>query len=263
MSSSPLAAPLPWNLVSAAYAMELAPQFERYAADALRFSGVRPGQWIADVACGPGTLSFLAARGGVRVFALDFAEAMVEQLRARVTTEAIDVVHGDGQALPWEDASVDAGFSMFGLIFFPDRGAGLRELRRVVRPAGPVVIGSWHPMDKVPALTAMFEAIAEVTGMAGGGVPAPLTTEADIRAEFSAAAFTDVTIHTVTYTVDAPSPAEFFAAMERTFAPLVLMRHFMGDAWPATRDRIAAGVVARLGDAPVSVPMPAFVTVGR
>ena len=263
MTTSPLATPLPWNLVSAAYAAEIVPQFERYAADALRLADVGPGQVVADVACGPGTLSILAARAGARVIALDFAEAMVDQLRARVTSEAIEVVQGDGQALPWPDASADVGFSMFGLIFFPDRSAGLRELRRVVRPGGPVVIGSWHPMSEVPALTAVLEAIADATGMAGGGVPAPLATEADIREEFAAAGYTDVAIHTVTYAIEAHSAAEFFAALERTLAPLVLLRHFMGDAWPATRERIAASVVARLGDAPVRAPMPAFLTLAR
>lgn len=70
--SNPMATPLPWDLVSSAYAAEIVPSFEAYARDALRFAAVPAGQPIVDVACGPGTLAFLAAERGHPVSALDF-----------------------------------------------------------------------------------------------------------------------------------------------------------------------------------------------
>lgn len=50
--STPLATSLPWNLVSAAYAAEVAPAFEAYAADALRLAALPAGSRVLDAACG-------------------------------------------------------------------------------------------------------------------------------------------------------------------------------------------------------------------
>ncbi|MEO7093780.1 MAG: class I SAM-dependent methyltransferase, partial [Polyangiales bacterium] len=101
--SNPMASPVPWDLVSSAYAAEVVPSFEPYARDALRLAAVPAGAPIVDVACGPGTLAFLAAEAGHPVEALDFSPAMIERLEARKATLGAATVHarvGDGQALP-------------------------------------------------------------------------------------------------------------------------------------------------------------------
>src|SRR4051812_2249152 len=72
---SPMGTPLPWNLVASAYANEIVPIFEQYASDALRLAAPSPGSRILDVACGPGTLSAVAAARGHQVDALDFSPA--------------------------------------------------------------------------------------------------------------------------------------------------------------------------------------------
>ena len=149
--TSPLAAPGPWDLVAPAYSVDLVPQFENYSREALQLAALAPSSRIVDVAAGPGTLSILAAKAGHAVAALDFSSKMVAALRSRVEAEGlasrVDAREGDGMALPYEDASFDAGFSMFGLIFFPDRDRGFRELLRVVKPGAPVVVSSWLPLD--------------------------------------------------------------------------------------------------------------------
>ena len=70
---------------------------------------------------------------------------MVEVMRRRFVVEGLgaraEVM--DGQALGLDDASFDLGTSTFGLLFFPGPSAGLRELRRVLRPGGSVGIASW------------------------------------------------------------------------------------------------------------------------
>ena len=141
---------------ASAYAEEVVPLFSRYAEDALRIAGVGAGQDVLDVATGPGTLAVLAARRGARVSAIDFAEAMVGKLRARIDAEAIANVEarvGDGMALPFEDASFDAAFSMFGLMFFPDRHQGFRELQEGQQVSFDVAQGQKGPTAEniVPA----------------------------------------------------------------------------------------------------------------
>ena len=96
---------------------------------------VRPGDRVLDACCGTGDLAVAAraARAGT-VVGLDFAEAMLE--RARRKAPDVEFVQGDVLALPFEDASFDAAVVGFGIRNVSDLEAGIRELRRVLRPAG-------------------------------------------------------------------------------------------------------------------------------
>ena len=73
------------------------------------------------------------------VTSVDFSAAMLDQLRrniAAANAANVEIVEADGQALPFPDDSFDVGVSMFGLMFFPDRGKGFAELFRVLAPGG-------------------------------------------------------------------------------------------------------------------------------
>jgi len=101
--ASPLAEPLAWNLVTDGYVSENVPHFTLYASDVVNMASLGPHSKVGDIACGPGTLSFVAARTGAQVFALDFAEEMIARLHARAALERqtrIEALVGDGQALP-------------------------------------------------------------------------------------------------------------------------------------------------------------------
>src|SRR6187402_1135313 len=101
--SSPLASPVPWNLVSDDYTLELLPMFELFAKDALELAPTAVGARILDVAAGPGTLSLLVAESGRSASAIDFSSQMVKNLKRRLNGAQLgaDVREGDGQALPW------------------------------------------------------------------------------------------------------------------------------------------------------------------
>jgi demethylmenaquinone methyltransferase/2-methoxy-6-polyprenyl-1,4-benzoquinol methylase len=99
---------------------------------------VSPGDRVLDAACGTGDLAIEAARAGGRVVGLDFSGAMLE--RARRKAPQLEWVQGDLLALPWEDGAFDAATVGFGIRNVTDLEAGLRELRRVVRPGGRVGI---------------------------------------------------------------------------------------------------------------------------
>ncbi len=264
--SSPLAQPRPWELVAGDYAAEIMPNFARFAARALELAQVRDGADIVDVACGPGTLALLAAPRCNRVAALDFAEPMIAALRAHVGYAMlgnIDARVGDGQALPFGDHEFDAGFSMFGLMFFPDRAAGLRELRRVVKPGGRIVLSSWLPADDIREMRAVFAAIRAATpGPPPPPFVPPLSDPATIRDEVAAAGFGDVDVQQVTYDVAYASTAAMCDSLERTLAPLALMRERLGpDAWPPIAAQIRASIEQALGSGPQAVPQRAWLTV--
>jgi demethylmenaquinone methyltransferase/2-methoxy-6-polyprenyl-1,4-benzoquinol methylase len=95
---------------------------------------VRPGDRVLDACCGTGDLAIAARGRGADVVGLDFSEAMLERARAKAAD--VEWVAGDVLALPFEDASFDAVTVGFGVRNVDDLGAGLRELRRVLRPGG-------------------------------------------------------------------------------------------------------------------------------
>ena len=269
MTQSPLATPVPWDLVADAYTEEIVPVFELYARDALRIAAAPRGARIVDVACGPGTLSLAAAAAGHTVDAIDFSPKMIDALRKRAAgIDSITARIGDGQDLPYSAATFGAGFSMFGLMFFPDRAKGFAELRRVLAPGARAVVGSWSRLEDVPLLGRLFgilrEAVAEVLGDAApkpGAAPNPLTTEDECIDEMSRQ-LGDVAVHRVQHPHVHASPDAFWESALRTAAPIVMMRKGLGDRFAEVDERVRAELRTALPPGPVTVMMPANLTVG-
>lgn len=267
MSLSPLSHPAAWNDVAEGYVDELVPIFSLYARDALRLAGLPSGAHVLDVATGPGTLALLAAETAGHVVAVDFAEAMTGALRQRAAEHGItnvEALQADGQQLPFEAARFDRAFSMFGLIFFPDRGAGFRELVRVLKPGGRAVVSSWAPFDRVPLLNAFFTALGDLLpDFPFGDGAAPLGEPGSFRAEMEDAGFRQVEIHTVTHTVHVPSLAAYWRANARSSAPLSLVRSRLSpEAWEQLGRNVVAELTRTFGDGPLDMHWPALLGVG-
>ena len=96
---------------------------------------VREGDRVLDACCGTGDLALADLKAGAAsVVGLDFSPRMLE--RARRKSDRVEWLEGDVLALPFEDASFDAVTVGFGVRNVEDLEAGLRELRRVLRPDG-------------------------------------------------------------------------------------------------------------------------------
>lgn len=241
--------------------------FEAFAREALLLVPAEGD--VLDVAAGPGSLTLQAARTARHVHAVDFAPAMLEQLRGRAAAAGITNVEariGDGQELPYPDASFDAAYSMFGLMFFPDRARGFRELVRVLRPGGRAVVSSWPPPERVAVFKALFEAMgAESPGPrpSGGGLPPALSTSQDITTEMTQAGFSRVEVHEHVVIPGTSTPAELWSSFARGGAPAVLMRKKMGDAaFAEFSQRVIARLEDALGSAPIEVRLLALLGVG-
>jgi ubiquinone/menaquinone biosynthesis C-methylase UbiE len=134
----------PWDRVADGYETSARPVFAEFADAALNLANVQLGQNVADIACGPGTLTSLLAERGARVCAIDFSSRMLRILETNVARDDLDGVsihHGDGQTLPFADDQFDATFSLFGLIFFPDREKGYTEMFRTLRAGVTAELG--------------------------------------------------------------------------------------------------------------------------
>jgi demethylmenaquinone methyltransferase/2-methoxy-6-polyprenyl-1,4-benzoquinol methylase len=96
---------------------------------------VRPGDRVLDACCGTGDLAVAARKAGAGdVVGVDFSERMLD--RARRKAPELEFVQADVLALPFEDASFDSAVVGFGVRNVEDLEAGIRELRRVLRPGG-------------------------------------------------------------------------------------------------------------------------------
>jgi demethylmenaquinone methyltransferase/2-methoxy-6-polyprenyl-1,4-benzoquinol methylase len=136
---------------------------------------------VLDLCCGTGDLA-LAVLGRclkARVIACDFSPPMLARAARKFARVACGpraaLVEADALALPLPDASVDAVTCGFGLRNLADAAAGLAEMRRVLRPGGPVVILEFHqPRGRSPlagALGLYFRRILPRLGgwISGGG----------------------------------------------------------------------------------------------
>lgn len=97
-----------------------------------------PGERILDLAAGTGTSSAALAKGGAEVVACDLSEGMIEVGRQR--HPEIEFVHGNAMDLDFEDGTFDAVTISWGLRNIPDPALALREMMRVVRPRGRLVV---------------------------------------------------------------------------------------------------------------------------
>ncbi|OBH44635.1 class I SAM-dependent methyltransferase [Mycobacterium mantenii] len=115
--------------------------YNHHTEHALRLAGLRPGMRVLDIGCGPGDVSFVAARlvGPTgSVLGVDAAPAMVELARTRAAEQGLGTVQFtqavvDSLAL---DEPVDAVIGRLILMHLPDPAATLRYLRSQVRPGG-------------------------------------------------------------------------------------------------------------------------------
>ncbi len=106
-------------------------------------AGVRRGQRVLDVGCGPGALTaeLVARLGAAAVAAVDPSEPFVAAARER--NPGVDVRQAPAEHLPFPDGSFDAAIAQLVVHFMADPVAGLAEMARVTRPGGVVAACVW------------------------------------------------------------------------------------------------------------------------
>jgi SAM-dependent methyltransferase len=108
---------------------------------------VGPGMRVLDVGSGTGNAALPAAAAGADVVATDVTPALLEigERHARDRGLTVRWKQADAQALPFADGEFDAVLSCIGAIFAPDQAVTGRELLRMCRPGGIVVMANWTP----------------------------------------------------------------------------------------------------------------------
>lgn len=125
---------------------------------------ISEGQHVLDVACGTGVLACAAAErvGNASVAAVDPNDDMLAVARRK--NAHIDWKNGCAESIPFQDTSFDRVVSQFGLMFFEDRVAGLREMQRVLRPGGRLVVAVCDALDHSPGYSVLAELLDRLFG---------------------------------------------------------------------------------------------------
>lgn len=190
---------------------------------------------------------------------------MIEALSARAAASgvAVDAELGDGMALPFESARFDAAFSLFGLMFFPDRARGYRELYRVLAPAGKAFVSSWAPFDRSREMSVLYGTLGELAGWPERkGDPPPLSDPESCAREMSEAGFSSVEVRSVEVRLSYPTTEAMVRSNLRSSAPIALARVAMGERWEPLVDALIERVTTTLGEGPHEIPLGAYLTIG-
>jgi len=134
-----------------------------YAAWLFGHLDAQPGHLVLDVGCGPGTFYPALRAYGVKLLAFDASLGMVKEVQAQALPNQWPA-QADAQALPMADASCDRVMANHMLYHVPDQAAALREMRRVLRPGGRVLI-STNSRDNHGEILALHRAAAAQLGM--------------------------------------------------------------------------------------------------
>jgi demethylmenaquinone methyltransferase/2-methoxy-6-polyprenyl-1,4-benzoquinol methylase len=122
-------------------------QDRRWRKQVLKAVDAQPGDRVLDLAAGTGTSSLPFAEAGAEVIPCDFSVGMLQV--GKKARPQLPFVAGDGTKLPFADDTFDAVTISFGLRNIVDPVAGLREMRRVTRPGGRLVVCEFsHPVNR-------------------------------------------------------------------------------------------------------------------
>ena len=191
--------------------------------------GITPGLKVLDLGCGDGTTALPAARLGADVLGVDIASNLVAAGNKRAAQEKLSncrFQEGDASDLnALENKSFDRVISIFGAMFAPKPFDVAKEMVRVTKPGGRIVMGNWIPND--PTLIAQILKISSsYSPPPPEGFISPMTwgVESNVVERFGAAGVPkeDISFARATYTLNYPgSPTEFVDTFRRYYGPTI------------------------------------------
>src|SRR5205814_9253417 len=189
--------------------------------------GITDGLEVLDLGCGDGTTALPAARLGANVLGVDIASNLVEAGNTRAQTLGLTncrFQEGDASDLSeLEDDSFDLVVSIFGAMFAPRPFDVAKEIVRVTRPGGRIVMGNWIPND--PTLVAQILRISSsYTPPPPEGFVSPMTwgIEGNVIERFAAAGIPaeKISFARDTFTFNfSGTPSEFVDEFRKYYGP--------------------------------------------
>ncbi len=216
------------NAIAAASAYEelhVPALFEQWAVRVVDAAQVRDCDRVLDVACGTGILAREATlRVGSQgsVAGVDSNPGMLAV--AKRLEPCIQWREGVAESLPYPDDSFDVVVSQFGLMFFTDRDAALREMIRVMVPGGRMVVAVWESLERsqaYPIEVALLERLAGSQAAEALRAPFVLGDRTDLAGLFRSAGLASVDVTTHRGTARFPSIRAMVEADLRGWLPVM------------------------------------------
>jgi SAM-dependent methyltransferase len=158
--------------------------FMRESGEAVAASlGATAGLRVLDLGCGDGTTAMPLAQQGAEVVGIDIARNLVDAGNRRAAAAGLDRLsfqHGDACDLQGvADASFDVTLSMFGAMFAPKPFDVAREMVRVTKPGGRIVMGNWIPNDPTSFVSQLLKISSSFMPPPPDGFVSPMTWGVD------------------------------------------------------------------------------------
>ncbi len=194
-----------WDAIAVGYDTHVAPGEADLATRALKLAGLERGHRFLDVAAGTGGLSLPAARLGAKVVATDWSREMIERFDARAREERLADAEGrvmDCHALEFPADTFDVTGSLFGVMLVPDQPEALREMVRVTKRGGRVLMIAYGSPAEFEALDWFIDALRFVNPAFEGlpSDPPPLDFQVSdpdvLRRRLADAGLREVTVDT-------------------------------------------------------------------
>lgn len=189
--------------------------------------GIAKGLKVLDLGCGDGTTALPGAKLGADVLGIDIARNLVDEGNKRAAEHGLtNLKFQEGDASNLEqvpDKSFDLVVSIFGAMFAPKPFDVAKEMVRVTRPGGRIIMGNWIPND--PTLVAQILKISSnYTPPPPEGFVSPMTwgVESNVIERFTAAGVPEESISFArdTFVFNFPgTPAEFVDAFRKYYGP--------------------------------------------
>ncbi len=190
----------------------------------VRAIGIKAGDKVLDLGCGDGTTALPAAALGADVLGIDIARNLVDAGNRRAAAASLQTIRfqqGDASQLTGiADQDFDTVVTIFGAMFAPRPVDVAKEMVRVTKPGGRIVMGNWIPGD--PTLVAQILKISAAHSPPppeGFISPVRWGVEADVRERFAAAGIADRQVSCVrdTYVFEHAGPPKDFLGVFRDY----------------------------------------------
>jgi ubiquinone/menaquinone biosynthesis C-methylase UbiE len=224
--------------------------FGPWVEDVIALAQLQPAERVLDVACGTGTATHIAAKRVApkgSVAGLDVDPGMIEVARTKpLSAEGVRVTWHCENALkmPFQDGSFDVVLCLQGLQFFPERVAGLKEMRRVLTTAGRLAASVWRAIEHCKGHDALAK-VLERHGVDAQAARRPfsLGDAEELVGSAREAGFRNVKVQAATKLMRFPSPKDF---VQNLAAGAPSTRHALAKVPDTQRQQLIAEVSAEL-----------------